>query len=323
VAPVAVVTGARGFFGSEIARALALRGFRVRGVSRSSDPDNPYVHEWRTLDLSRGVPPDAFAGAVVVVHAAAESGRGYEGHQRNTIDATRHVLQAMEAAGCSRFVYVSSLSVLRPPRTPWERQDERTPLAPPDARKLGAYAWGKTAAERVVTAEAPSREIEARIVRPAALVDRSGPEIPGLLGRRLFGRWHLGLGRPGLPFAVCEVGPAAAVVAWCAARFDEAPSVVNLIDQAIPTRGRLLEVFRAHGWRGRMVWIPVGVFALLFTAARVAVGLATLHLPPRLAVWSIFRPRRYDASLAARLLATATVSQDYSSAERPASLNSR
>ena len=301
-APVAVLTGARGFFGKEIARALALHGFRVRGISRSPDADDPYVHEWRALDLSRAVPPEAFAGAAVVVHAAAEPVGGYPGHQRNTIDATRNLLHAMQAAGRRRLVYVSSLSVLRPPRTPWERQDERTPLAPPDARDLGAYAWGKTEAERLVAAEAPVRGIETRILRPAALVSHSHPEIPGLLGRRLFGRWHLGLGRPGLPFAVCEVRQAAGAVAWCAQHFDEAPPVVNLIDDAISTRGRLLEVFRAHGWRGRLVWIPVALFALLFTAARVAFGLATLRLPARLAVWTIFRPRRYDTSRAARLL---------------------
>ncbi len=304
-APLAVLTGARGFFGKEIARALALRGFRVRGITRSPDVDDRYVHEWRALDLSRPVPPDAFAGAAVVVHAAVATGGGYPGHQRNTIDATSHVLQAMQAADCSRLVYVSSLSVLRPPRTPWEHQDERTPLAPPDARQFGAYAWGKTEAERLVAAEAPRRGIETRVLRPAALVNRNNPDFPGLLGRRLFGRWYLGLGRPGLPLAVCDVRRAAGVVAWCAERFEQAPPVLNLIDDAMPTRGRLLEAFRAQGWRGRALWVPIAVFASLLTAARLAIGLATLRLPARLAVWTIFRARRYDASLSARVLSAA------------------
>ena len=304
-APIAVLTGARGFFGKEIARALAVRGFRVRGITRTPDTDDPHVHEWRALDLGRPVPPDAFTGAAVVIHAAAESIGGYPGHQRNTIDATRHVLTAMEAADCRQLVYVSSLSVLRPPRTPWERQDEHTPLAPRDARRFGAYAWGKIEAERVVAAEAPARGIVARILRPAALVSRDHPDLPGLMGRRLFGRWHLGLGRPGLPFSVCDVGDAAAVVAWCAEHFDTAPPVVNLIDDAVPTRGRLLQVFRAGGWRGRMMWMPILLFALLFTAARFAIGLLTLRRPARFAVWSIFRPRRYDTSLSGRLLAAA------------------
>jgi len=304
-APLAVLTGARGFFGKEIARSLASRGFRVRGVTRSPDLDDPNVHEWRAVDLGRPVPPDVFAGASVVIHAAVEAAGGYAGHQRNTIDATRNVLAAMQAADCRQLVYVSSLSVLRPPRTPWERQDERTPLAPPDARRFGAYAWGKTEAERVVSNEAPGRGVATRILRPAALVSRGNPDLPGLVGRRLFGRWHLGLGRPGLPFSVCDVGDAATVVAWCTEHFDTAPPVVNLIDDAIPTRGRLLAAFRAGGWRGRMVWMPIPLFALLFSAARLAIGVLTLRRPARFAVWGIFRPRRYDTSVSAGLLAAA------------------
>ncbi len=82
--------------------------------------------------------------------------------------------------------------------------------------------------------------------------------------------------------------------------------MVNLIDPAIPTRRRLLERFRSRGWRGRMVWLPIPLFALLVTAVRVALGLATLRLPSRLAVWSIFRPRCYDMTLSARVLQAAT-----------------
>jgi hypothetical protein len=108
-----------------------------------------------------------------------------------------------------------------------------------------------------------------------------------------------------LPFAVCEVGRAAAVVAWCAACFADAPPVVNLVDPAIPTRRGLLERFRAHGWRGRMMWLPIPLFALLFTAARVGLGLATLRFPARMAVWSIFRPRRYDTALSVQVLESA------------------
>ena len=309
-APLAVVTGARGFFGKAITRELVRRGFRVRGVSRTTDVDDPNIHEWCALDLSQPVPPETFGGAQVVVHAAVDTAGGYEGHQRSTIDATRHILNAMHAAGASQLVYVSSLSVLRPPRTPWERQDERTPLADPDARKFGAYAWGKTEAERIVATEAPELGIETRIVRPAALVDWTNPDVPGLVGRRLFGSWHLAFGRPGLPFAVCEVGRAAAVVAWLAERFTDAPPVINLIDPAISTRKRLLERFRAYGWRGRMVWMPIPLFALLVGTVRLGLGLAKLRLPARLAVWSIFRPRRYDAALSARVLDAAERATD-------------
>src|SRR5207245_2236576 len=76
-APLAVVTGARGFFGREITRALVRRGYRVRGISRSPDTEDPHVHEWHALDLSGAVPQQAFAGATVVVHAAVDTSGGY------------------------------------------------------------------------------------------------------------------------------------------------------------------------------------------------------------------------------------------------------
>ena len=293
-APVAVVTGAAGFFGRSICRELAGRGFRVRGIGRSARPEDPHVHEWVRTDLSEEITtPEAFAGAAVVVHAAAETAGGFEAHERNTVGATRHVLRAMAAARVSRLVYVSTISVLRPPRSPWERQTEQTPIAT-GAKRLGPYTWGKCAAEELVATAHARGDIEARIIRPGALVDWSHIDMPGLLGRRLFGRWHLGLGRPGLPFAVCDVGQAGAAVAWSADRFPDAPPVVNLFDPAIRTRADLLRRFRERGWRGRMVWVPISFLAGAVTALSYVLSLVRGG-PRPMAFWSILRPRRYDA----------------------------
>ena len=301
--PVAVVTGARGFLGREITRQLARRGFHVRGVSRTPDADHPNVHEWIRADLGRPIAPDVLAGAEVVVHAAAETAGGYEDHQRNSIDATRHVLSAMRESGVRRLVYVSSISVVRPPRFQ-ERQQERTPL-PRDARPLGAYTWGKTEAERLVSQAMAARDVDARIIRPGALVEWRSGELPGLLGRRLFGRWHLGLGRPGLPLPVCEVRAAGAAVAWSAEHFDDAPEIVNLFDERVRTRRAILEKFRASGWRGRMVWMPIPLFAALFSAARTGTGWLKGRRAERLDSWSILRPRRFKPALATWVLARA------------------
>jgi predicted dehydrogenase/nucleoside-diphosphate-sugar epimerase len=300
-APMTVVTGAGGFLGGAIARALP----RVRGVGRGPDPRDPHVDEWFRADLSGGLSPDAVAGARVVVHAVAEMrGGGYDAHQRNTLDATRHLLHAMHAAGVSRLVLVSSISVLRPPRTPWERQDERTPR-PADPRCLGPYTWGKCLQEELVEREARALGIDVRVIRPGALVDESEPELPGLMGRHLFGRWHLGLGRPGLPIAVCEIERCARAIAWCVHHFDEAPPVVNLLEPDVTTRGAFAARLRARGWNGRIVYVPISALAAGLMAARTLFSLARGRRPERLAAWSILRPRRYDARLATELLAAA------------------
>jgi predicted dehydrogenase/nucleoside-diphosphate-sugar epimerase len=297
-APPVAVTGARGFLGAEISRALG----RVHGIGRAANPDDPHVPVWTVADLSQGVPAGALAGATVVVHAAAETSGDFAAHQRNSIDATRHLLQAMHDAGVSRLVLVSSLSVLRPPRTPWERQDERTPR-PADAARFGAYSWGKTEQEALVDHEAPALGIAVRIVRPGALVDWTDPALPGLMGRHLFGRWHLGLGRPRLPIAVCDVGRCAEAIAWCATHFDAAPPIVNLFDPEVTTRGAFVARLRDRGWTGRIVWMPISAMALAIVMARATLSILRGRLPSRFAAWSILRPRRYDDRMARKVLA--------------------
>jgi len=294
------VTGARGFLGAHVAQALA----RVRGIGRAPRPGDLPVHEWIAADLSTGLSPDALAGADVVVHAAAETAGGYDAHQRNTVDATRHLLHAMNQAGVRRLVLVSSLSVLRPPRTPWEQQDERTPR-PGNPRPYGAYVWGKSLQEETVEREAASLGIATRVIRPGALIDWEEPELPGLMGRHLFGRWHLGLGRPSLPIAVCDVARCAEAIAWCATHFDRAPAVLNLFDPEMATRGALVRRLRARGWIGRVVWVPISLISAGLVVAQTAMALLHGRMPGRLAVWSILRPRRYDARLTTSVLEAA------------------
>lgn len=302
--PLAVVTGAGGFFGRAISRELTRRGFRVRGLGRSERPDDPHVHEWCRVDLAKEIEPGILTGAKVIVHAAAETAGGFDAHERNSVGATRELLRAMTAAGIRRLIHISSISVLRPPRPFWERQAEHTALAQ-DAEQLGPYTWGKCAAEELVARAHARGHIEARIIRPAALIDWEHLELPGLMGRRLFGRWHLGLGRPGLPFAVCDVATAATVVAWSAQDFDKAPPVLNLLDPAIATRAQLLERFREHGWHGRMLWTPISLLAGAALTARYMMGLIRRERPRPLAIWSLLRSRRYDPALARQILVAA------------------
>jgi predicted dehydrogenase/nucleoside-diphosphate-sugar epimerase len=293
--PLTVVTGASGFLGSRIVSSLP----SVRGIARSVSRET--VHQWVAADLARPLPPEALEGADVVIHAAAETAGGFDAHERNSVMATRHLLHAMHRGGVSRLVLVSSLSVVRPPRVPWERQDESTPR-PSDPAPLGAYTWGKVRQEEIIQREAAALGIATRIIRPGALIDPDAPSLPGLAGRRLFGNWHLGLGRPSLPIAVCEVEQCARAIAWCATHFDDAPPIVNLFDPSIATRGALASWARAHGWSGRIVWMPISMMATAISAARTGLALAHGQLPSRLAAWSILRCRRFDDRLARALL---------------------
>jgi len=145
-------TGARGYLGKEIARYLVRRGFRVRGVGRVADVDDPNVHEWVTADLGRdppcprargrrggdNMPPPRRLEATRLTSATRSTHE-----KRPSRDERRHV---------RRLVYVSSLAVLRPAHAVGAL-NERTPLAR-SPRKLGPYIWGKCTAEQLVTADA-------------------------------------------------------------------------------------------------------------------------------------------------------------------------
>src|SRR6185436_6201222 len=173
------------------------------------------------------------------------------------------------------------------------------------SRVYGPYTWGKCAQEDLIERQAAALGIETRIVRPGALIDPNEPEFPGLMGRRLVGPWHLGLGRPGLPIAVIDVDRCAEAIAWCVRHFDEAPRVVNLLDPAVRTRSDLIEHLGRRGWSGRVIWVPISFLAAGVTAARAALSLAKGKWPESMKAWSILRPRRYDARLASALLEAA------------------
>jgi predicted dehydrogenase/nucleoside-diphosphate-sugar epimerase len=299
--PVVALTGAGGFFGRAIAAELAARGFRVRGIGRGHDPADANIAEWVRADLSRALAPDAFAGVAAVVHAAAATAGGFAAHQRNSVDVAYHVVDAAAHAGVKHVVHISSLSVVRPPSGFHDVQDERTPMAE-ESRSLGAYTWGKCVSEGVVLQRAALAGIRVRTIRPAALIDWLAPELPGLAGKRLFGNWHLGLGRPSLPIPTCGVDTAAAAVAWTVANFDQAAPVVNLIDPEVTSRGELLRRMRRHGWSGRMLWVPISLLAVGVIVAQRVIALVARRRGEALSVWQVLRPRYFRTTLSSRLI---------------------
>jgi predicted dehydrogenase/nucleoside-diphosphate-sugar epimerase len=300
-APIVAVTGASGFLGRPLTRELARRGFRVRGIGRGKDPQQEGVHEWVRADLSRDVPPEALEGAYAVVHLAAATSGGFPSHQRHSVEAAARVVDAAALAGVSRLVHISSISVVRPPHGYRERLNESTPMA--DApQTLGPYTWGKCVSERVLLDKAATAKIAVRVFRPGAFTDRRHPELPGLAGRRLFGKWHLLLGRPSHAFAACDVELTAAAIAWSVEYFDDAPLVVNLVDPEIGTRRALLSQMRKDGWTGRGVWVPIWFLAGGVMFATRMLSLLRGQRGERVSPWQILRPRQFDPSVSAALL---------------------
>lgn len=113
-----LVTGAGGFVGGHVARALAGAGHRVRGLARRSvdeRPGDPPI-EWIRGDLADpSLRRRALEGVRGVIHSAAwvSLGRDPRGLSRAVnVTATQRLLDDARNAGAERFILTSTLHTL-------------------------------------------------------------------------------------------------------------------------------------------------------------------------------------------------------------------
>jgi dihydroflavonol-4-reductase len=172
----ALVTGATGFVGAAVARALCERGWQVRALVRTgSDPRNLQALplELATGDLTD--PPSlarAVEGCEALFHVAADYRLGVADPQplyRSNIEGTRNVLEAAQRAGVKRIVYTSSVATVGIP-VDGSPGTEDTAVALSDM--VGHYKRSKFLAEELV------REL-VRAGAPVVIVNPSTPIGPG------------------------------------------------------------------------------------------------------------------------------------------------
>jgi dihydroflavonol-4-reductase len=169
-----LVTGASGFVGSAVARALAARGARVTALVR---PTSPLTNlEGLDAELAYGDMTDqasverALAGARYLFHVAADY-RLWARDPNTIIRANREgtgaVMRAALAAGVERVVYTSSVATLgmAPGGDRNTPADETNPLT--EEAAVGAYKRSKVAAERLVERMAAEEGLKVVIVCPS------------------------------------------------------------------------------------------------------------------------------------------------------------
>ncbi len=164
-----VVTGATGFVGKRLCKALEERGYTLRILARS-DKEDPYFRSLNAEILRADVTDpamvgDLMSGADGVVHmAAVVGGAGMSDDQFREVHvrATERLLEGAVRAGIKRFLHVSTIGVLGATgRTP---VDETAPYNVKDI-----YQITKAEGERAALAHDGNEGMRVTVVRPAAV----------------------------------------------------------------------------------------------------------------------------------------------------------
>jgi dihydroflavonol-4-reductase len=169
----AFVTGATGFVGSHVARALAEAGAELRLLVRSSSRTENLaaINAERVVGdlLQPQTLAPALAGCDALFHVAADYRlwmRRPEEMYRCNVEGTRALLEAARAAGVRRAVVTSSVATIGFTRT-GERADEDSPVSLADM--VGHYKRSKFMAEQAALA-ASTAGFDVVVVNPTTPV---------------------------------------------------------------------------------------------------------------------------------------------------------
>jgi len=172
--PPTLLTGATGFVGSAVARALLARGHTVRVLARpGSDRRNLAGLDVEVAEGDLTDPASlarAADGCRYLLHVAADYRLWVPdpaAMMRANVDGTRALLLAAQAKGVERIVYCSSVAALglTADGTP---ADETTPVFPD--KIIGVYKKSKYLAEQAVLALVREHGVPAVIVNPSTPV---------------------------------------------------------------------------------------------------------------------------------------------------------
>jgi nucleoside-diphosphate-sugar epimerase len=162
-----LLTGGSGFVGSRVAKRLIALGHPIHAVVRRAGAAQELASPLTTLIEGDFVDPAvtrrAAEGCEIVVHCAATAGLDFEPVRRVNVEGTRSVIDAALAAGCRRFIQVSTISVYAAGDLPVIDEDS--------ALKEQGEPYGVTKAEadRLVL-DAVRRGLRATILRPGAIL---------------------------------------------------------------------------------------------------------------------------------------------------------
>ncbi|MEZ4464618.1 MAG: NAD-dependent epimerase/dehydratase family protein [bacterium] len=228
-----LVTGANGFVGASVCRAVALAGHEVRAMVRPGahdedlPPDVERVQGDVTVAASLG---PCVEGVDAIVHTAGvKHATRPSTFQRVNVDGTAHLAEASLAAGVGRFVLVSTIAAQGP--SPLGGAHVSAGSEAP----INDYGRSKLAAEQRLLALRPEGTT---ILRPSLLY---GPVDDHLLVWARMVRRRVVPVVPELPLSFLHVDDLAALVVRVLAHPDPAPGPFFVSDGEPTTMGAVID----------------------------------------------------------------------------------
>ncbi|AXE99335.1 UDP-glucose 4-epimerase family protein [Paraburkholderia hospita] len=256
-----VVSGANGFVGRALCRALLDAGHRVTGLVRRSGSCVDGVTEWVNASndysgIAHNWPADLKADCVVHlaarVHVMHDTAADPDAAFRATnVDGTLRLAAAARQHGVPRFVFVSSIKAA----AEQDRGQSLRENAPP--RPEDAYGRSKRAAEDALTRLGDDTGLEIVIVRPPLVY---GPQVRANFLRLMDAVWRgvpLPLGGAHARRSMVYVGNLADALVHCATDPRAARQCFHVADSDAPTVAELVRALGRHlGKPARLLPVP-------------------------------------------------------------------
>lgn len=257
-----LVTGANGFVGRALCRALLDDGQSVTGLVRQSGGCVDGVSEWvdpgkdfagLTNAWPAGLRVESVVHLAARVHVMHDDAADPDAAFRATnVDGALRVAEAAFHNGARRFVFVSSIKAMAEADSGRALREDDQP-APQDA-----YGRSKLAAEQALLQYGQDTGLDVVIVRPPLVY---GPEVRANFLRLLDAVWKgvpLPLGAVGARRSLVYVGNLADALARCATDSRAAHQCFHVADGNDPTVAGLANALARHLQRPvRLIPLPV------------------------------------------------------------------
>jgi len=257
------VTGANGFIGEAISRALIHHVFEVKCAIRQ-----PFVLDGASILKISGVDgqtdwSESLAGVECVIHTAARThvikdtaASPYEEFYKVNVAGTLNLAQQAVKQGVRRFIFISSIGVNgNHSSKPFNESDRPNPREP--------YAVSKYEAEQKLMVLAKETELQVVIIRPPLVYGLNAPGNFGSLMRWVNKGVPLPLGAINNKRSLVALDNLVSFVIHCVDHPKAANEIFLIADgEDVSTTELITQTAKALGKKPLLIPVPVGLMQL-------------------------------------------------------------